>query len=109
MAGELEVPAAECGDVRRLAIHRRGVEGTHERLTVARADRRTIEPVHAMHRRSDRRQRPLVPGAVGDRQMRDVAGRIIPRDNTIARSVPVLASRGIRMCPGRRRIRGPGD
>jgi len=94
--------------VRRLAIHRRGVEGTHERLSVARADRRTIEPVHAMHRRPDRRQWPLLHRAVGDGKVRDVAGRIIPCDNTIARRVPMLAPRRIRTRSGRCGVRRPG-
>jgi hypothetical protein len=109
MASELEVPAAECGDVRWLAIHRRGVEGTHERPSVTRADRRTIEPVHPMHRGPDRRQRPLPPRAVRDRQMGNLARRIVARQNAIARCVPVLGPRGIRVRPGRRRIRRPSD
>lgn len=107
MSSELEVLAAGQRDVRRFTVHRCGIERTDERLTVVRADRRTIEPVHSMQRGADGCQRPLPVGGVGDRKMRDSASRVVAGDDPVARRVPVVVAHRIGRGPGGHRLGRP--
>ena len=78
------------GDSRVGAVQRRGVERSHQRPPLIGADWRTIEPVDSVQRSVRRAERPFAFGAVGDREGRDLAGRIVPGQHHVALALPAL-------------------
>ena len=103
------------GDSRVGAVQRRGVERSHQRPSLIGADWRTIEPVDSVQRSVCGAERPFALGTVGDRERRELAGRIVPGEHHVAFALPPLvplciAGRSSRpdLGPPRRRVDGHG-
>ena len=89
------------GDARRVIVRRGLVERADERLSLGLAHARMVEPVDAAERREHGGHRPLATGRVGNRDMRDVTGSVVPSQHGIACSRPVVGSGVVRQRQGR--------
>jgi hypothetical protein len=97
-------------------IVRRGlIECTDERASLIVPDRRVVQPVDPMQRSQHRRHRPLTLRRIGDRDLRDLAGGIVPRDHVIAIASPSIVAAVVRRretghdrAPPRRGVRADG-
>jgi len=90
----LRCRAAE-DDTRVLVVRRRLIERTNQRRAAGGAHRGAIEPVDAAEGAADVGDRPFPSRRVGNRHRRDVAGRVVPRDDAITRAVPTVVARTI--------------
>src|SRR5579885_1211285 len=102
---------AERRDARILIIRRGGVECADERAAVSFRDRRTIEPIDAMHRRRHVGERPLASRRIRDREPRHLAARVVARHHRIRRRAPAIVAfvvadrkRRTKRRPPRRRV-----
>jgi hypothetical protein len=75
-------------NTRRVIVRGGLAERARERLPDVVANRGTIQPVDAMQRRQHLRHRPLALRRIGDRDARDLAGRVIAREHAIRRASP---------------------
>ena len=82
-------------DAGALAVRSRLVERALELLARALAHRGLVEPIDALERRSHGRERPFTIRRIGDRDARDVARRIITRDDVVVAVVPAIVIRRI--------------
>ena len=97
------------------AVQRRGIERSHQRPSLIGSDWRTIQPVDSVQWSVGRAERPLALGTVGDREGRELAGRIVPGKHRVAVALPPIVSLCITdraaqpdLRPPRRRVDGDG-
>src|SRR5579884_555933 len=92
---------AERRDTGIFIIRRGGVERADERAAIGVGERWTIQPVDAAERRRHVDERPFAPRRIGDRQPRDVAAGVVPRNHRVGRRRPTVVAFVVR-CRQRR-------
>ena len=80
-------------DARALAVRCGLVERTLELLARRLAHGGLVEPVDTLDRCGDGRERPLAIRRIGDHDPRDVARRIVAREDVIVAVVPAIVAR----------------
>jgi len=79
-------------DARRVIVRRGLIERTDERASLIVANHRVIQPIDPMQRSQHRRHRPLALCRVRERDLRDLAGGVVPRENAIALANPPIVA-----------------
>jgi hypothetical protein len=97
---------ASRGDARIFAVLRRRIERADQRSPFVGANWRTIQPFDSIQRSARRADRPFAPGAIDNRQRRDLARRVVSRDHGISGAPPAIVALGVGRRPAHPQ-RGP--